>query len=112
MPDTAAGTPAEPPATNPYQTRLANFIRAVDLLGGQRATAQILGIAERTMRDLVSDRRHIHDGFMADITSALYDRERTCRELARATDPLFSANRVPSAPLGRPRKETKELADG
>jgi DNA-binding transcriptional regulator YdaS (Cro superfamily) len=83
-----------------YEQRRQHFIAAVNLLGGQAKAAARLDIAERTMRDLVSGRRHIHDGFMADITTALYDRERMCRELARKTDPLFIANRVSPPPRG------------
>lgn len=83
-----------------YDERRADFLLAVELLGGQRPVAKILNITERTVRGLVSGGRHIHDGFMQDITTALYDRERSCRELARRTDPLFAANRVPSPPRG------------
>jgi hypothetical protein len=94
-----------------YQARLDNFIIAVDLLGGQRSVACILDVSDRTVRDLVAGRKHIHDGFMRDITTALYDRERTCRELARQTDPLFAANRVPPPPRGG-ASHKREKADG
>jgi DNA-binding transcriptional regulator YdaS (Cro superfamily) len=87
-----------------YEDRRADFIRAVDLLGGQRKVAARLDIAERTMRDLVSGGRQIHDGFMREITALLDAHARECRELAKATDPLFTANRVPLVPRGRPAK--------
>lgn len=92
--------------TNPktYEDRRADFIRAVDLLGGQRKTAVALDIAERTMRALVSGERQIHDGLMRDITALLTNHAMHCRELAKATDPLFTANRVPLVPRGRPAK--------
>jgi hypothetical protein len=94
-----------------YEQRRQNFIAGAKLLGGQRATAEILDIAERTMRALVSGDRHIHDGHMQDLTFALEAHARACRELAKLTDPLFVANRVPPPPLGGAAHK-REKADG
>lgn len=83
--------------------RHADFLRAVDMLGGQRATARILNVAERTVRALVSRDRRLHIGYMRDITAALRDHAGACTALARQTDPLFNANRT---------LEEQEKADG
>jgi DNA-binding transcriptional regulator YdaS (Cro superfamily) len=107
-----------PPLT--YEQRRADFIRAIQLLGDSQANvARLLDIHERTVRDLVSGRRHIHDGFMADITAALVEHASQCRELAKRTDPLFTANRVPPPARGYPSQQRaqnlqqeREQADG
>jgi hypothetical protein len=74
--------------------RHADFLLAVELLGGQRATARLLDIAERTVRALVSRERNLHSGFMRDLTAALRNHASACTALARQTDPLFTANRT------------------
>lgn len=90
-----------------YEQRRQDFTLAVQLLGGQRATAVQLDIAERTMRALVSGEKQIHDGYMRDITALLTNHAAACRELAKRTDPLFTANHVPLTPRGRPAKEAQ-----
>lgn len=88
-----------------YAQRLADFTLAVQLLGGQRAAAQLLPCGDRTMRGLLSGEKHIHDGFMNSITSALVTHAAACRELAKRTDPLFTANRVPPPARGYPSQQ-------
>jgi DNA-binding transcriptional regulator YdaS (Cro superfamily) len=88
-----------------YEQRRDDFAFAVQLLGGQRTTAQLLTCSERTMRALLSGERHIHDGFMDAITTALRTHALACRELAKRTDPLFTANRVPPPPRGYPAQQ-------
>ena len=39
------------PGIDPDRRR-ADFVRATDLLGGQRATARLLGVSDRTVRNL------------------------------------------------------------
>jgi DNA-binding transcriptional regulator YdaS (Cro superfamily) len=87
------------------EQRRQDFIAATDLLGGQRATARLLGITERSMRNLVNGSSPVHMGFMSDLTEALRDHARACNELAKSTDPLFSANHIPGErpPVARRR---------
>jgi DNA-binding transcriptional regulator YdaS (Cro superfamily) len=76
------------------EQRRQDFILACALLGGQRRAAKILDISERSVRNLVNGTHPVHSGFMRDITAALRDHARACTELARRTDPLFTANRT------------------
>lgn len=76
------------------EQRRQDFIAATELLGGQRATARILDISERSIRNLVNGSHPVHIGFIGDITNALRDHARACNELAKRTDPLFSANLI------------------
>jgi DNA-binding transcriptional regulator YdaS (Cro superfamily) len=87
------------------ERRRQDFILAIELLGGQRATARLLGITERSMRNLVNGSNPIHMGFIGDITEALRDHARACNDLAKATDPLFTANLIPGErpPVARRR---------
>ncbi len=74
--------------------RHEKFLLGIELLGGQRATARLLPLAERTVRALVARDRALHSGIMRDLTTALRNHARACTELARSTDPLFTANRT------------------
>ena len=73
----------------------ALFIQAVAMLGGQRATARALGISERNVRYLIARTRTLHLGFIRDTANALDHHGRACRALAKALDPMFTANRTP-----------------
>lgn len=80
--------------------QLQHFRAAVDLLGGQRATARALGIAERTVRALVAgpqdpNGRKLHAGFLRDTAQALVLHALACRELERQLTPAFSGNLTP-----------------
>lgn len=102
--------PNTTPAPRSYEDRRQDFILAVGLLGGQRRTAEKLDIAERTMRAMMSGERQILDGHMRDITTLLTSHAAACRELAKRTDQLFTANRVPLVPRGRPAGDKAEGA--
>lgn len=95
------------PTTKTYEQRRADFIAATALLGGQRVVARKLNIVERTMRGLMNGERQIHDGYMRDITELLTLHAAACRELAKHTDPLFTANRAPLVD-----RRCKERVDG
>lgn len=77
--------------------QLALFRQAVELLGGQRATARALGIAERTVRALVAgpgdpNGRKLHAGFLEDTAAALLKHADQCRELEKRLTPAFAGN--------------------
>ncbi len=61
------------------------FAQAVDLLGGQRATADYLGVSDRTVRALLNpdgkNGRKLHDGFLRDTAAALVQHAEKCRKL-------------------------------
>lgn len=80
-----------PPPQDPAD-QLALFSLAVDLLGGQRATARALDIGERTVRGLCSGERPLHDGFLRDAAAALIEHANRCRALERRISPAFAAN--------------------
>ena len=77
-------------------TQLEIFAHAVDLLGGQRATARALGIHERSVRALLAGPeaggRALHDGFLRDIAKALLAHAEACRLAERRLSPAFAAN--------------------
>ena len=80
---------------NPHidpDTQLDRFCRAVDLLGGQRATARYLGINERQIRFLIAGDRPLHDGFLRDTAKALIAHADACRKLERLISPAFVGN--------------------
>jgi hypothetical protein len=83
--------------------RHADFVRAVELLGGQHVAVDYLDISPRNMRYLIARERNLHSGYMRDITTALRDHARKCTELARRTDPLFTANRTASERMEKAR---------
>lgn len=68
------------------------FIAAVTALGGQANTARVLGVTDRTVRDLVSGKRAIHTGFLRDIAGALLGHAEYCRQLERDLTPLMHKN--------------------
>ena len=82
------------------EQRRQDFITACQLLGGQRATALVLAVSERMVRNMVKGSYHIHDGFMGDIAAALIQHATACRDLAKRTDPFFTANRSAPPPRG------------
>lgn len=73
-------------------TQLQLFNQACDLLGGNRATAQLLGINERNVRYLRAGDRKLHDGYLRDVSAALIKHAQQCRELERQLSPAFSNN--------------------
>lgn len=75
-------------------TQLERWNQAVDLLGGQRATARLLGCSERTMRALCSGERQLHEGWLRDISAQLLQHAEACRHAERGLSPAFASNRV------------------
>lgn len=93
------------------EKRRQDFNEATELLGGQRAVARILGITDRTVRNLCSGKSEIKIGFMRDITDALEARARACARVSRSTDPLFSSNWTAAEQAQRDRTQ-REKARG
>lgn len=75
-------------------TQLERWNHAVELLGGQRATARLLGCSERTMRALCSGERQLHEGWLRDISAQLLQHAEACRLAERGLSPAFASNRV------------------
>lgn len=75
-----------------FDEQRARFNLAVNALGGQRATADMLNCSERTVRDLVSGKRAIHTGFLRDISAALVRHAEMCRQLERHLTPELRKN--------------------
>lgn len=105
------------------QTQLEYFARAVQLLGGNTATARALDINERTVRMFIAGDRRLHAGILEDIGKALIAHADECRALERKLSPAFAGNRTEAQekpPLhdgkGRTRaadqlKASRQLAD-
>ncbi len=74
------------------ETQRLYFNQAVIALGGQRATARMLDINERTMRGLCSGERPLHDGYLRDVAALLLKHADHCRDLERKLSPAFSGN--------------------
>lgn len=76
------------------EAQLEAFREAVEELGGQRETARLLNVHERTIRDIVSPepRRKLHAGFLRDVSAALIAKADRCRALERRLSPAFAAN--------------------
>lgn len=96
------------------QTQLEYFARAVQLLGGNTATARALDVNERTVRMFISGQRRLHAGILEDIGKALIDHADECRALERKLSPAFAGNRTEAQarpPLhdGRPRTLMEKL---
>lgn len=85
----------------------AAFAEGVEHLGGGRAAARILGVTDRTVRDLCSGKRALHLGFLHDMTAALTTHADACRRIARRLDPLFSANRTADQVPGKPFRDRR-----
>lgn len=92
------------PQSASEQEQLEFFQQAVQLLGGQRATARYLDTNERQVRFLMAGDRPLHDGFLRDIAKALIAHADACRELERKLSPAFAANLTPqqAARQGKP----------
>jgi hypothetical protein len=73
-------------------TQHQRFLAAIDLLGGQRATARAIGINDRTLRALIAGEKNLHQGYLQDIATALQHHADACREAERQLSPLFTAN--------------------
>ncbi len=93
------------------ETRRLQFVHACDLLGGQREVARILQVSDRTVRSLCSGDSAIKQGFMREITEALYQRSKACNALARRTDPMFTAN-LTAAEIAALPAPTQAIARG
>jgi hypothetical protein len=78
--------------TTDPDTQLAQFTRAVELLGGQRATARYLKVSERTIRFLLAGERALHDGWLRDVSAALIAHADECRQMERQLSPAFASN--------------------
>lgn len=72
--------------------KLALFTRACDLLGGNKAAAQALGMSDRSLRYLFDGTRPLHTGLLADISTALLAHADQCRALERQLSPAFAEN--------------------
>lgn len=77
------------------EQQLEYFCKAVELLGGQRATARYLDTNERQVRFLMAGDRPLHDGFLRDIAAALVTHSKACLALERRLTPAFSDNLTP-----------------
>lgn len=89
------------------KTQLEDFALAVELLGGQRATARELGIHERSVRALLAGPeaphgRALHDGFLRNIAKALLAHAAACRSAERRLSPAFAANLTPDQAAANP----------
>ena len=76
---------------NPQQ-QLEHFRTAVELLGGKRAAARLIGCNERTMRAVYHGERALHDGWLRDIARGLADLADRCRIAERRLTPAFREN--------------------
>lgn len=72
--------------------QLAIFSQAVDALGGQRALARHLGIAEREVREWISGEVPINYATLRETARALIAHSDMCRRLERKLSPAFSEN--------------------
>jgi hypothetical protein len=90
--------------TTPAESQHKLFVKASDMLGGQRAAARAMDISERTMRRLIAGDSPIHDGFMRDMAKALLDHAQACRELERRLAPELAANLIPDQPVESGRR--------
>ncbi|WP_197410886.1 hypothetical protein [Novosphingobium sp. FSW06-99] len=77
------------------ETQREIFRQAVDLLGGQRATAAILNISERSMRMLLAGERRLHTRFLEEVCRELLDRAARMRAIERQLSPAFTENHTP-----------------
>lgn len=74
------------------QTQLEFFNQAVEALGGQRATANVLRTSERNVRYWLSGQKPLHDGILRETAHALIERANFCRYLERRISPAFAEN--------------------
>lgn len=75
-------------------TQLDLWNEAVQMLGGQRPAARVLGCSERTVRGLCSGERPIHEGWLRDISIALLALAERARLVERKLSPAFVSNLV------------------
>lgn len=80
------------------ETTLEWFAQAVQLLGGQRATARYLDVSERNIRYLLAGDVPLHDGFLRDTAAALVKHANQCRMVERH---LFGATVQSADPEAR-----------
>jgi DNA-binding transcriptional regulator YdaS (Cro superfamily) len=100
------------------EAQLEAFRAGVEELGGQRATADLFGVNERTIRDVVSGRRKLHTGFLRDMAAQLIAKADRCRTLEKRLSPAFVANLTAEQAAGengrilRHDRARREQADG
>jgi hypothetical protein len=70
------------------------FCQAIALLGGKRVAAAALDVSERTIYRLMDGTIPISQALQRKMHEALVAHGEAARQLARALDPLFAANRV------------------
>lgn len=87
--------------------QLAIFSQAVDALGGQRALARHLGIAEREVREWISGEVPIGYATLRETARALIAHSDMCRRLERKLSPAFSENLTESQLEGLAQPESR-----
>lgn len=76
----------------PGDTKLQLFTQACDLLGGNKAAAEALGMSDRSLRYLFDGTRPLHTGLLGDISKALLAHADQCRAIERQLSPAFAEN--------------------
>lgn len=79
-----------------YAVALAFWHDGVTFLGGTRATARALDIAERTVRAISSGERTLHQGYLADLRTALLRQADIATDLADRIGGVLRAVRAES----------------
>lgn len=75
--------------------QIERFSTAVELLGGQRAAARLLGLAEPEVVDLCHGRAPLDVGLLRAISRALILHADACRLMERRLSPAFLDNMLP-----------------
>jgi hypothetical protein len=74
--------------------QLDYFKQGVAALGGSRSAATAISCSERMMTRLLAGQAALHEGFLADISTALLKHAELCRRLERRLSPAFVSNLV------------------
>lgn len=82
--------------TQQPEIQLEIYQQAVQALGGIRAHARALGMAERHGARLYSGNRAVTVSILADTAAALIDHADLCRQLERQISPAFGGNLTPA----------------
>ncbi len=90
--------------------QLAIFSQAVDAIGGQRALARHLGIAERDVRGWISGEVPLDYATLRETARALIAHSDMCRRLERKLSPAFSENLTEQQLEGLSQPETRRPA--
>lgn len=99
------------------RTQLEDFRAAAAELGGATAAARAIGIAARSLRDLIADppRAALTPRHLRQIARALTAKADRCRVLERSLSPAFAGNLTPrqQTPDGRARRyDRMDLQNG